>query len=69
MSDLTDIDPAPQQTGIDSSLTDYAGDYVTDMLGRGEALTDLPYEAYTGPLTAGESDPGRRAEHRARQLG
>lgn len=55
MSDLTDIDPAPQQTGIDSSLTDYAGDYVTDMLGRGEALTDLPYEAYTGPLTAGES--------------
>jgi hypothetical protein len=26
------------------------------MLGRGQALADQPYEAYTGPLTAGQSE-------------
>ena len=45
-----------QQTGTESSLSNYVGPYVTDMLGKGEALADMPYEAYTGPLTAGESD-------------
>jgi len=43
-------------TGKESSLSDWAGDYVTDMLAKGKALGDLEYEAYTGPLTAGESD-------------
>jgi hypothetical protein len=41
--------------GVESSLSPYAGPYVTEMLGKGEALSDMPYEAYTGPLTAGES--------------
>ena len=45
-----------QQTGTESSLSNYVGPYVTDMLGKGEALAEMPYEAYTGPLTAGESD-------------
>ena len=47
---------AGTQVGTESALTTYAGDYVTDMLGKGEALADTPYEAYGGPLTAGESD-------------
>ena len=48
--------PLDPVTGKESSLTTYAGDYVTDMMGKGQALADQPYEAYTGPLTAGESD-------------
>ena len=43
-------------TGKESSLSNYAGEYVTDMLGKAGALADEPYQAYTGPLTAGESD-------------
>jgi len=48
--------PAGTVTGGESSLSTYAGDYVTDMLGRGQALGSQDYQAYTGPLTAGESD-------------
>ena len=56
-SDLKVDDPlAGKATGVSSSLSDYAGEYVTGMLGKGAALADLPYEAYTGPLTAGESE-------------
>lgn len=44
-----------QQAGVESSLSSWAGPYVTDMLGRGAALADQPYYAYEGPLTAGES--------------
>lgn len=44
-----------QQTGSSDALAQYAGPYVTDMLGRGAALADQPYYAYEGPLTAGES--------------
>lgn len=40
----------------ESALTSYAGPYVTEMLGRGQALaTQDPYTAYGGPLTAGPS--------------
>lgn len=42
-------------TGRESSLSSWAGPYVTDMLGRGQALAQTPYQAYTGPLTAGPS--------------
>ena len=45
-----------QQTGTESSLSNWAGDYVTGMLGKGEALSNQPYQAYGGPLAAGESD-------------
>ena len=44
-----------QQTGTESSLSNWAGDYVTDMLGRGWAMADEGYQAYQGPLAAGES--------------
>ena len=46
----------PEFAGYESSLSNWAGDYVTDMLGRGAALADTGYEAYTGPLSAGASD-------------
>lgn len=42
--------------GTESNLSNWAGPAVTDMIGRGEALSKTPYEAYTGPLTAGASD-------------
>ena len=42
-------------TGAESSISPYAGDYVVDMLGKGAAAADAPYQAYTGPLTAGAS--------------
>lgn len=42
-------------TAEESSLSSWAGPYVTQMLGRGAAASNLPYTAYQGPLTAGES--------------
>ena len=45
-----------QQTGTESSLSNWVGPYVTDMLAKGKALSDQDYQAYGGPLTAGESD-------------
>jgi hypothetical protein len=41
--------------GTESALSNYVGPYVTEMLGRGQALGSMPYQAYQGPLTAGES--------------
>jgi hypothetical protein len=37
-------------------LSTWAGPYVSNMLGKGQALSNQPYQAYTGPLTAGASD-------------
>lgn len=52
----TNTDPLiGQQTGTESSLSNWAGPYVTEMLGRGQALASAPYQAYTGPLSAGPS--------------
>ena len=52
----TTVDPlAGAKTGTESSLSSWAGPYVTDMLAKGKALAETPYEAYTGPLTAGTS--------------
>jgi hypothetical protein len=45
----------PNKLGTESSLSNWAGPYVTEMLGRGQALASEPYQAYMGPLTAGES--------------
>ena len=47
---------AGTQTSTESSLSNWAGPYVTDMLGKGQALSETPYQAYQGPLTAGASD-------------
>ena len=46
---------AGKATGSESSLSNWAGPYVTDMLGKGAAAADMPYQAYQGPLTAGTS--------------
>ena len=46
-----------EKTGSESSLSNWVGPYVTEMLGRGQAVSDMPYQAYTGPLTAGQSAP------------
>jgi len=39
--------------GSQESLSTWAGPYVTDMLGKGKAVSEQPYQAYGGPLTAG----------------
>ena len=52
----TNTDPLiGKQTGTESSLSNWAGPYVTEMLGRGQALASAPYQAYTGPLSTGPS--------------
>ena len=47
---------AGEVAGVESSLSPYAGPYVTDMLGQGQAIAAQGYQGYTGPLTAGASD-------------
>jgi len=42
-------------TSTQSTLSDWAGQYVTDMLGKAQALAETPYQVYGGPMTAGES--------------
>ena len=49
------VTTASGMLGQSSSLSPYAGPYVTGMLGKGAALSELPYQAYMGPLTAGQS--------------
>ena len=46
----------PLDTSKTSTLSPWAGDYVTNMLGKTQALTSSPMESYKGPLTAGASD-------------
>jgi len=43
------------ETAATESISPYAAPYVTEMLGKGQALAATPYQAYTGPLTAGPS--------------
>ena len=38
-----------------STLSEWAGPYVTNMLGQAQALSQQPYQTYQGPMTAGES--------------
>jgi len=38
-----------------STLSEYAGPYVTEMLGKTQAVANQPYSVYQGPMTAGES--------------
>ena len=44
---------SPDPISTESSLSNWAGDYVTEMLGKGRALTNMPYDAYGGELSAG----------------
>ena len=49
------------QRAEESALSSWAGPYVTEMLGRGQALAQTPYVAYQGPLTAGPSQLQQQA--------
>jgi len=52
----TSASSLPASGGSSSStLSQWAGPYVTDMLGKAEAVAAQPYQVYGGPLTAGES--------------
>ena len=42
-------------TGSETSPNTFAGDYMANMLGKTQALTETPYQQYMGPLTAGAS--------------
>jgi hypothetical protein len=46
---------SPVGTSTQSTLSEYAGPYVTSMLGKAQALAETPYQVYQGPMTAGES--------------
>jgi hypothetical protein len=48
-------DPVGQPASTTESLSSWAAPYVTGMLAKGEALANQPYQAYSGPLTAGQS--------------
>ena len=50
-----------QQTSTESSLSNWAGPYVTEMLGKARALSEAPYQEIQGPLTAGESTLQKQA--------
>ena len=43
-------------TTTSQGLADWAAPYITNYLGKAQALGETPYEAYKGPLTAGASD-------------
>ena len=56
------VDPmAGEVLGQSSSLSPWAGPYVTQMLGKGAALANMGYTPYRGPLTAGPSALQRQA--------
>lgn len=39
----------------ESTISNWAGPYVTNMLGQAQAIANTPYQTYQGPMTAGES--------------
>jgi len=47
--------PVGELSGTNQGLSEFAGPYVGEMLGKAKALADTPYQAYGGPLTAGAS--------------
>ena len=49
-------DPIGSPASTTESLSGWAAPYVTGMLAKGEALSNQPYQAYGGPLSAGQSE-------------
>jgi hypothetical protein len=46
----------PAAGGVsESTISNWAGPYVTNMLGKAQAIANEPYQVYQGPMTAGES--------------
>lgn len=55
-STRTGASALPASGGTSSStLSEWAGPYVTDMLAKAQAVAAQPYQTYQGPLTAGTS--------------
>lgn len=52
---MSEIDIAGKEAGQSGVLSEFAGEYVSDMLGKTKALAGKGYQAYGGPLTAGAS--------------
>ena len=58
--------PAPNSTAAsalpaaggtsEQTLSNYIGPYVTNMLGKAQAISNEPYQVYQGPMTAGTSN-------------
>ena len=40
----------------ESTISSWAGPYVTNMLGKAQAIANEPYQVYQGPMTAGQSN-------------
>jgi hypothetical protein len=55
-SQVTTAGGVPLDTSKTSTLSPWAGDFVTNFLGQGAALANAPQQVYGGPLTAGASD-------------
>jgi hypothetical protein len=55
-------------TGLEQAPATWAGEYITDMLGKGRALSEAPYQQYGGPLTAGASGLQQQAFNAAGNL-
>lgn len=45
-----------EMTGRQSTLSEWVGPYVADLLGKTKAISAEPYQVYGGPLTAGPSE-------------
>lgn len=51
-----------QQSSVSAgTLSEWAGPYVTDMLGKAQALSEIPFQPYTGALSAGTSELQNKA--------
>jgi hypothetical protein len=57
----TSIKPVGYGSSQYDTLSPWAGEYVSEALGRGRALAQQPYQAYTGPLTAGPTQAQQQA--------
>lgn len=57
----TTVKPTSFGTSTASTLSPWVGPYVTEALGQGAALANQPYQAYTGPLTAGPTGMQQQA--------
>jgi hypothetical protein len=55
------VTPTSYGTSQASSLSPWAGEYVTGALAQGAAAADEPFQAYQGPLTAGASSLQQQA--------
>jgi len=54
--------------GTEQTLAGWTGNYIPNMLAKGEALANAPYQQYKGPLTAGASDLQNTAFTAAKNL-